>query len=124
MGIGAVHVTRADASASGQSGYVYTVTFLDQVGDVPLLEYDRGTLARETEVNVTEFLKVAANEFTIEPRKASGHPVRDRTAHPGHEGGDYFFTELWHLGHHRGTPTAGRDVQPRAVRDPARRHRR
>ena len=44
---------------------------------------------------VMEFLKGRANTFTIEPKKASGAPLRDLTASRGREGLDVFFTELW-----------------------------
>ena len=100
MGIGDVHVTRSNASHLGSSGYSYTVTFLEQIGDVELLELNLDTVTTGDEaadnLNVTEFLKGAANEFTIEPKKATGAPVRDRTAAKGFAGGDVFFTEMWH----------------------------
>ena len=53
------------------------------------------TNANWTGAEVTEFLKGRANEFTIEPKKASGAPVKDITAASGFEGQDVFFTELW-----------------------------
>eukprot|EP00956_Cyclotella_meneghiniana_P024540 scaffold49415_cov101-Cyclotella_meneghiniana.AAC.2 len=57
------------------------MTFNSKTGDVPLLTVD---LARGQ-----------ANEFTIEPKKASGSVVKDITTHARMEGGDVFFNELW-----------------------------
>ncbi|KAH8074000.1 hypothetical protein JL721_2556 [Aureococcus anophagefferens] len=78
LAIGAVHVTRSNSSWMGTSTGTYTITFLDRVGDVPLLE-----------------LSADDSGFTIEPKKASGAPLRDLTAARKREGEDVFYTELW-----------------------------
>jgi hypothetical protein len=54
-------------------------------------------------VTVAELLSGASNEFTVEPKKASGAPVKDVTSRSNFgardpvdfSGGDVFFTELW-----------------------------
>ena len=103
-GVGDVHVTREEHSIDGHIGHSWTVTFNSQTGDVPLLSVDRSQVGRGVDaygvsgsnaVFVTEFLKGQANEFTIEPKKASGTVVKDITTHAGMEGSDIFFTELW-----------------------------
>ena len=104
-GVGVVHVLRNEASSpSGHQGYSWTIVFISRMGDVPLLVVDRsqvgdgkdasGKIGLEANYCV-EFLKGQANEFTIEPKKASGAVVRDITTYPGMEGSDIFFTELW-----------------------------
>jgi hypothetical protein len=103
-GVGDVHVSREDYSIAGQIGYSWAVTFNSRAGDVPLLSVDRSQSGAAFDsfgasglgaVYVVEFLKGRANEFTIEPKKASGTVVKDITTHAGMEGGDIFFTELW-----------------------------
>jgi hypothetical protein len=108
-GINQVHVTRSAAAAvSGSSGVSWTVTFLSPLGNVPTLRVNSTNLTSGS-VNVVELLAGASNEFTIEPKKASGAPVKDVTARsnfgtPGDTNGlysvdftgqDLFFTELW-----------------------------
>ena len=103
-GVGDVHVTREEHSIDGHIGHSWTVTFNSQIGDVPLLTVDKSQVGRGVDaygvsginaVFVTEFLKGQANEFIIEPKKASGTVVKDITTHAGMEGSDIFFTELW-----------------------------
>lgn len=92
--IGDVHVTRQNVSYAGRSIASYTITFIDRIGDVPLLKLN-GSAAEADTTNATEFLKGRANEFIIEPKKASGDPLRDLTAARNRAGLDVFFTELW-----------------------------
>ena len=104
-GVGVVHVLRNEVSSpSGHQGYSWTVVFISRMGDVPLLLVDRAQVGNGKDASgkvglegnyCVEFLKGQANEFTIEPKKASGAVVRDVTAYPGMEGTDIFFTELW-----------------------------
>ena len=95
MGIGDVHVTRTNRTgAAGEFGFSWTVTFLDYEGDFPMLLHDAGLVTAGT-VEIEEFIKGSANEFTIEPKKASGMPVKDVTTAAGLDGKDVFFTELW-----------------------------
>jgi hypothetical protein len=94
MGIGDVHVTRSRYSSSGISGTAWTVTFLKLIGDLPMLEVNvTGIDANYSYVK--EFLKGHANQFIIEPKKASGAPVKDITAADNFAGKDTFYTELW-----------------------------
>ena len=98
LDIGRVHVTRSNETTYGQSFGTYTVTFLERAGDVPTLELSSGPGYYQVDhglSKVAEFLKGRANTFTIEPKKASGAPLRDLTASRGREGLDVFFTELW-----------------------------
>ena len=44
---------------------------------------------------VVECLKGQSNEFTIDPKKASGSVVQDISTYAGLEGGDVFFAEWW-----------------------------
>ncbi|KAL7532002.1 hypothetical protein ACHAXR_005653, partial [Thalassiosira sp. AJA248-18] len=105
LGMGNVHVSREETtSLSGHSGYSWSVTFISLMGDVPMLAVDRVLVGNgrdssgELGLNgnyVMEFLKGQSNEFTIEPKKATGSVVRDISTYDGMEGGDVFFTELW-----------------------------
>jgi hypothetical protein len=45
--------------------------------------------------SIVEFVRGAANEFTIEPKKATGNVVKDIQSADGFAGQDIFFTELW-----------------------------
>jgi len=100
-----VHVSREDVSSSlGHSGYSWSVTFTSRLGDVPMLTVDKFQVGNGHDASgkqgldgnyVVEFLKGQSNEFTIEPKKASGSVVRDIATYAGMEGGDAFFTELW-----------------------------
>eukprot|EP00970_Alexandrium_tamarense_P002964 scaffold427_cov103-Alexandrium_tamarense.AAC.19 len=103
-GVGKCRVSREAVSAAGYNGYSWTVVFTSRTGDVPMLSVDRSRVGNGRDasgesasngVYVVEFLKGQANEFTIEPKKASGSVVRDVTAYYGMEGGDVFFSELW-----------------------------
>jgi len=104
-GVGDVHVTREEAtSPTGHIGYEWSVTFNTLMGDVPLLKVDQSQVGNGRDASgelgldgkyVTEFLQGRANEFTIEPKKATGAVVRDVHTYAGMEGGDVFFTELW-----------------------------
>ena len=104
-GVGVVHVLRNEVSSpSGHQGYSWTIVFISRVGDVPMLAVDRSQVGNGKDASgkggleatyCIEFLKGQANEFTIEPKKASGAVVRDITTYPGMEGRDIFFTELW-----------------------------
>eukprot|EP00804_Cyclotella_cryptica_P021433 CCRYP_005783-RA/>CCRYP_005783-RA protein AED:0.00 eAED:0.00 QI:831/1/1/1/1/1/3/2372/6166 len=103
-GVGDVHVSREELSISGHVGYSWTVTFTSRTGDVPLLSVDLSQVGNgkdsfgnsgSNSFYVVEFLKGRANEFTIEPKKASGKVVKDLTTHDAMSGGDIFFTELW-----------------------------
>jgi len=102
-GINKVHVTRsAAAELEGMSGVSWTVTFLEPLGNVPTLRVNT-TNTTGGYVHVVELLAGASNEFIIEPKKASGAPVKDITARSNYgaydpvdqSGGDVFFTELW-----------------------------
>jgi len=105
-GIADVHVTRGPAAErSGHSGVSWTVTFLAPLGNVPTLRVNSTNMTTGT-VSVSELLHGASNEFTVEPKKASGAPVKDVTARSNFgapdpvdfSGGDVFFTELWTSG--------------------------
>ena len=75
-GIGRVHVTRGPAAPRGGSGGVsWSVTFLEPLGNVPTLRVN-STNTTTGSVGVVELLAGASNEFTVEPKKASGAPVR------------------------------------------------
>ena len=105
LGVGNIHVLREEAtSPAGHSGYSWSVTFNSRMGDVPMLTVDRFQVGNGRDASgaqgldgnyVVEFLKGQSNEFTIEPKKASGSVVRDIATYSGMEGGDVFFTELW-----------------------------
>ena len=100
---GDVHVTRNDVTTlSGLQGFAWTITFITLKGDAPTLRVDHSLVNRGRDWSersgfsanyVTEFMKGKANEFTIEPKKASGLPT---TLLDGNQGLDIFFTELWH----------------------------
>lgn len=104
-GIGEIHVSRNTMiTAGGQAGYAWTVTFSSLSGDVPLMQVDLNQVnngkdsldvSGNNAIYVSEFLKGMSNEFTIEPKKASGAAVRDVNVPAGFEGSDIFFTELW-----------------------------
>ena len=85
----------------GKVGYRWIVTFsaASDHGDVPLLQLaDIGTLddsGSAATVTTEEFVEGKHNEFTIEPKKASGELVKDVDAANGFAGEDVFFTELW-----------------------------
>ena len=95
-----VHVTLNEMSDNGDHLAVYAITFRGSPrGDIGLLSVSSSNLTYDgtnaVDVTVTEFIKGVANEFIIEPAKASGHPVTDRTAEASMRGEDLFFTELW-----------------------------
>jgi len=100
-----VHVSKSDLTQSdaGVDGYKYTVTFIGNTGDVPMLSLtssgSQGGVDQfdGSDAFVTEFLQGQSNEFIIEPKKASGNPLRDITASdsPDLAGLDSFYTELW-----------------------------
>ena len=46
-------------------------------------------------VDVTEFLKGHKNQFTIEPKQASGEVLRDVVTATGFAGEDIYFTEMY-----------------------------
>ena len=105
LGTGDVHVSREETtSPAGHTGYSWSVTFISLEGDVTMLTVDRTQVGNGRDSSgqqglngnyVVEFLKGQANEFIIEPKKASGSVVRDISTYEGMEGGDMFFTELW-----------------------------
>ncbi|KAL9189871.1 hypothetical protein ACHAXT_009546 [Thalassiosira profunda] len=105
LGLGSVHVSRAiAASPSGHTGFAWSVTFTSLPGDVPNLAVDPTLVGNGRDASgemgvdaayVVEFLKGQSNEFTIEPKKASGSVVRDVSTYEGMEAGDVFFSELW-----------------------------
>jgi len=108
MGLGDVHVTRSSnftkgTDYSGTYTTTWTVTFLDYRGDVPPLYIDSSQVSGTDGTggaSVAEFLKGRANEFTVEPKKASGNVVKDITAEPSAtQGEDLFYTELWMPGY-------------------------
>jgi len=78
---------------------------LINTGNVPTLRVN-STNVTNGFVTVNELLSGASNEFTIEPKKASGAPVKDVTSGSNFgaadpidfSGGDVFFTELWSSG--------------------------
>jgi len=84
MKIGSVQVTRTERA----SAFTWTVTFMELVGDIPLLSSDDG-------ITISEFVQGEANHFTIEPKKASGNVVKDLSSADSFVGQDTFFTELW-----------------------------
>jgi len=94
LGIGDIDVTRSNYSANGLTGYTWTVTFKTLLGDLPLLTYNK-TAVRSGYVDISEFVQGQANEFVIEPKKASGAYVKDIDAPLGFKGRDVYFTELW-----------------------------
>ena len=94
-----VHVSRTDSTNTSFTGFTYSVTFVGNTGDVPELVPALNTLndgSGSAQVNVAEFIKGRANQFTIEPKKVSGAVVKDITA--AVTGADVFFTELWTSG--------------------------
>jgi hypothetical protein len=102
-GITNVHVTRSAApSYAGLSGVSWTITFLEPLGNVPTLRVN-STNTTTGMVKAVELLAGASNEFIIEPKKASGAPVKDITARSNfgafdpvdRAGSDIFYTELW-----------------------------
>jgi len=91
-----VHVTRVDSTSTSKEGYEWTVTFIGNTGNVPLLEYQQSIACTGgATVGIVEFIEGKANQFIIEPKKASGEPVKDLDAAAGFEGEDVFFSELW-----------------------------
>ena len=81
-----------------KEGFQWTVTFIGNLGDLPLLETDATNMAcsgSDQAVAAVEFIEGKANQFIVEPRKASGEPVKDLDAAAGFVGEDVFFTELW-----------------------------
>lgn len=103
--VGTIDVSRKDVSTlGGSTGYAWSITFLSIMGDVPSLVVDTSQVQNGKDASgrsgpgasyVSEFLRGQANEFTIEPKKASGATVRDITASDGMTGRDLFFTEFW-----------------------------
>jgi hypothetical protein len=91
-GIGAVAVTKSTPAGAGTA--TWTVTFTGKTGDLSLLTNPTKAVAGDG-ITVEEFIKGAANHFTIEPKKASGVVVKDVSAAANFEGRDIFFTELW-----------------------------
>ena len=104
-GVGDVNVLRNEVSSPfGHQGHSWTILFASRVGNVPMLSIDRSQVGNGKDLSgkvgldanyCVEFLRGRANEFTIEPKKVSGAAVRDITTHPGMEGRDIFFSELW-----------------------------
>jgi hypothetical protein len=103
--VGNLHVTRRGLTGLGANleGWEWTVTFEDaaeHAGNVAeLVANGTGSLlGAGAGVSVSEFVEGVANRFTIEPKKASGAPIKDLTAASGFGGGDVFFTEMLHAG--------------------------
>ena len=91
-----VHVTRVNSTSTSKEGFEWTVTFIGNTGDVPLLEIQSSvTCAGGANISTVEFIEGKANQFTIEPKKASGEPIKDLDAAAGFAGEDVFFSELW-----------------------------
>ena len=93
LGASSVHVTRHEASDTSSTGHLYYVTFVGLAGNQNLLL--GSTTGAGTSISIDTFVQGEVNEFTIEPTKASGHPLKDVTALDGFEGLDVFFTEIW-----------------------------
>jgi hypothetical protein len=99
---GDVHVTREPiTSLAGLQGFAWTVTFFSLKGDVPTLKVDIQLVNQGRDWSdrtgleaayVSEFMKGRANEFIIEPKKASGTPLM---SFDEIQGVDTFYTELW-----------------------------
>ena len=90
-----VHVTRVNSTSTSKEGFEWTVTFIGNTGDVPLLEIQSSvTCAGGANISTVEFIEGKANQFTIEPKKASGEPIKDLDAAAGFAGEDVFFSEL------------------------------
>nr|AIG55740.1 secreted protein [Thraustotheca clavata] len=87
-GIGSVHVTKQ--FINGAADALWYITFRSLNGDIPTLTCTNGG-----KVTVAEFIKGVANQFVIEPKKASNQIVTDINASPGFTGSDIFYTELW-----------------------------
>lgn len=104
-GVGTVDVSRRDVSTfGGSTGYAWSITFNSIMGDVPSMVVDTSQVQNGKDASdrsgpdaayVSEFLRGQANEFIVEPKKASGAIVRDITASDGMAGQDLFFSELW-----------------------------
>ncbi len=100
--VGDVHVTREPiTSLAGLQGFAWTVTFFSLKGDVPTLKVDIQLVNQGRDWSdrtgleaayVSEFMKGRANEFIIEPKKASGTPLM---SFDEIQGVDTFYTELW-----------------------------
>ena len=62
-----VHVTRVDSTSTSKEGFEWTVTFIGNTGDVPLLEIQSSvTCAGGANISTVEFIEGKANQFTIE----------------------------------------------------------
>jgi hypothetical protein len=70
-GILDVHVTRSSVTVNGTSGVAWAVTFISPTGNLPVLRVNSTNVTFGT-VTVSELLHGQANQFTIEPKKASG----------------------------------------------------
>ncbi|RHZ10616.1 hypothetical protein DYB31_002620, partial [Aphanomyces astaci] len=85
--LGTVSITKM--AVNGAADSMWYITFRDYVGNAPLL------VTSSAAVTAAEFIQGRANQFTIEPKKASGNVVTDLDAASGFVGSDTFFTELW-----------------------------
>lgn len=99
--LGQVFVTKTNPSLDANSHQMWSITFVGNRGNMEMLEIDPdwsttliasvGTVT----TSIVEFVRGAANEFTIEPKKATGQVVKDIQSADGFAGKDIFFTELW-----------------------------
>jgi hypothetical protein len=89
---GDVDVTHRTYTNGSQSITSWRVVFIDS-GDVASLVVT--PLSSSCHVQVEEFIKGSRNQFTIEPKSASGATLRDVTTAAGFEGKDVFFTETY-----------------------------
>lgn len=90
LNTGAVKV---DLTQPSPSSVAWTVTFF-AVGDAPLMTVSSLTGA-SCVPTIAEFLKGNTNQFTIEPKLASGAVLRDVTTAAGFAGNDLFLTESY-----------------------------
>ena len=89
---GTVDVTYATTTNGSVEINSWRVVFVDS-GDVDGLVLT--TFGSDCDATVEEFIKGSRNEFTIEPKSASGATLRDVTIAAGFAGKDIFFTETY-----------------------------
>ena len=98
--VGEIFVTKTSTGTT-PTEQTWSITFTENRGNVDMLEIKEDwTTTLTTSVgsittSIVEFVRGASNEFTIEPKKATGQVVKDIQSADGFAGQDIFFTELW-----------------------------
>ena len=93
LGTGTVEVYHEQSLNGSVEVDKWRIVFIAS-GDVPGLSLN--AYSSGCSVSVEEFIKGSRNQFTIEPKTASGDVLKDVSAAAGFEGQDVFFVETFH----------------------------